>query len=396
MVIARCDENVVGGSESLAWHWATLLKDRYEVDVLTTTALDLATWKNVLAPGKEKREGVNIHRFRVDQGRTPYWHELHNLLLRKFKDLNIAEGQSKQIRYIPWTLALQEEFIFKQGPYSQGLMDFLSGQWEDYKVIIFFTYLYPTTYWGMRQVPRSRCLFVPTLHHEAPAYLSAYRHMVQKARGLLWNTDAEQRLGEALWGQVLGRVVGMGINTERSSPAQLGYPYLLYCGRIDPYKGGRQLLEYFLRYKQENPSPLRLLLTGKDELGLPKNPEIEYRGFVSEEEKFRLMAGALLFVMPSPHESLSIVTLEAMARGTPVLVNSKSPVLMDHIEKSQGGFAYQEYDGFAAAIDESLKNPSKGKEMGNCGREYVVTRYGLERIKTILFDVIEAREVAVG
>ena len=364
VVIARCDENVVGGAESLAWHWATLLKDRYEVDVLTTTALDLATWKNVLAPGKEKREEVNIHRFEVDQERTAYWHELHNLLLRKFRDLNITEKQSNQIRYIPWTLALQEEFIFKQGPYSQGLMNFLSKQWQNYKVIIFFTYLYPTTYWGMRQVPRDRCLFVPTLHHEAPAYLSAYRHMAQKARVLLWNSDAEQRLGEALWGEVPGHVVGMGINTKESPPAQLGHLYLLYCGRIDPYKGGRQLLEYFLRYKQEHPSSLHLVLTGKDELGLPKNPEIEYRGFVSEEEKFRLMSGALLFVMPSPHESLSIVTLEAMAQKTPVLVNSKSEVLADHIKKSNGGFLFTDFDTFSASINQLIKEPLKGKEMG--------------------------------
>jgi glycosyltransferase involved in cell wall biosynthesis len=385
IVIQRCHESLVGGAESLAWQWANLLKNDYQVEVLTTTAVDAATWDNVLPPGVEERERITIRRFPVDQTRTPYWHELHKLLLKQMERLRL----NPMGRSLAWSLALQEEFIYKQGPYSQGLIDFLSGSFQDYKSLIFFTYLFPTTYYGMRQVPKGQCLLVPTLHDEAPAYLSAYRLMAQKALTVLWNTEAEERLGTHLWGELPGHVVGMGISTREFPPYRPGYPYVLYCGRIDPFKGLPQLLEYFMRYKKDYPSRLRLVLTGKDELGLPEHPDIEFRGFVSEEDKFQLMAGALLFVMPSPHESLSIVTLEAMAQRTPVLVNAISEVLTDHIKKSNAGFIYYDYDGFASSLNKSLKEPSDRLRFVDKARDYVICNYSLNDIKMRLMEIIE-------
>ena len=75
-------------------------------------------------------------------------------------------------------------------------------------------------------------------------------------------------------------------------------------------------------------------------MGLPRSPDIDYLGFVDDERKLALMAGALAFVLPSQYESFSIVTLEAMAQRTPVLVNGRCEVLRDHIEHSGGGFHY--------------------------------------------------------
>jgi hypothetical protein len=82
---------------------------------------------------------------------------------------------------------------------------------------------------------RTNVFLVPTLHDEAPAYLSAYRLMARRARKLLWNTEAE-----SVWEPGYGRSPAsdrMGINTKEFSPNRPGYPYLLYCGRIDPFKG---------------------------------------------------------------------------------------------------------------------------------------------------------------
>ena len=70
IVVQRCHEQVVGGSEAEAWHYANLLKDSYEVHILTTTAVDFESWDNVLAEGDETREGICIKRFKVTQGRA--------------------------------------------------------------------------------------------------------------------------------------------------------------------------------------------------------------------------------------------------------------------------------------------------------------------------------------
>ena len=54
---------------------------------------------------------------------------------------------------------------------------------------------------------------------------------------------------------------------------------------------------------------------------------------IRKEEKLNLMSGASFFVMPSPNESFSIVTLEAMAQKTPVLASSGSEAVVEHIRK---------------------------------------------------------------
>jgi glycosyltransferase involved in cell wall biosynthesis len=390
IVVQRCHQSVVGGSESLAWQYATLLSEIYHVDVLTTTAIDISDWANALPEGVERVDGVNIHRFRVTEGRTAAWVTLLGRLLRDYEELEVGRGSAPEDkRHLPWSLALQEEFIRKQGPYSEPLLKYLRHQWSEYKAIIFVTYLYPTSYFGLLQIPKYYGLIAPTLHDEPTAHLSAFRHAAQRARSIVWLTDAERRAGQHLWGDLPGRVIAMSVETGLRKPAELPSPYLLYCGRIDPNKGSRELFEYFAEFKKAFPSDLRLLLTGKDDMPVPSHPDIEFLGFVSEEEKLGLMAGAKVFVIPSPNESFSIVTLEAMAQRTPVLASSKSEVLVDHIKSSGAGRVYEDYESFAAALQELLSD-EKRVELGNRGREYAVSRYRPEHVRESLKAAVES------
>jgi glycosyltransferase involved in cell wall biosynthesis len=269
-------------------------------------------------------------------------------------------------------------------------MEFLKRQWAEYQTIIFVTYLYPTTYFGLLQVPQQSAMLVPTLHNEAPAYFSAYKYAARRAHSIIWLTEAEQRLGDELWGRLPGRVVAMSVETGAREPAQASGPYLLYCGRIDPNKGCRQMFDYFARYKKDYPSELRLVLAGKDDIPVPQHPDIEFRGFVSNEEKFRLMAGANIFLMPSPNESFSIVTLEAMAQRAPVLANASSDVLADHITQSGGGKIYSDYESFAASLSAMLSNSSELAAMGDAGREYVVSKYTKDGVRNALLEAVES------
>lgn len=391
IVVQRCHESIVGGSESLAWQYATLLKDTYEVDVLTTTAVDISDWANALPEGLERRDGINIRRFNVTVGRSRYWSNLYERLQESFSPFAIGGRRTPDgDHFLRWSVPLQEEFILHQGPYSEPLTEFLKQEWRNYRAIIFTTYLYPTTYFGLLQIPRGHALLAPTLHDEQPAYLSAYRHAAHRARSLVFLTEAERRVAQRLWGDVPGDVVAMSIDTKLREAASSQSPYLLYCGRIDLNKGCPELFNYFIKYKRHNPSKLRLVLTGKDDLGVPAHPDIDFRGFVSDEAKFGLMAGAAVYVMPSPHESFSIVTLEAMAQQTPVLASAASEVLADHIEQSGAGRIYQDYESFAAALNELLADERLRAEMGAAGREYVIANYQPEHIRARLIQVVES------
>jgi glycosyltransferase involved in cell wall biosynthesis/SAM-dependent methyltransferase len=391
IVVQRCHHTVVGGSESLAWQYATLLRDKYDIDVLTTTAVDTSDWANALPAGREEKEGVNIVRFPVTVGRNAYFAQLHQRLTHGFDVFAPGrQRKSDQSLRLSWNVPLQEEFILNQGPYSEPLMQFIKQNWPDYHAIIFITYLYPTTYFGLQQVPRGHALFAPTLHDEQTAYLSAYKHAAHRAQELLWLTDAERRVGHKLWGELPGRVVAMPVDTEtRASKLNDADPYLLYCGRIDPNKGSFLMFDYFLKFIRSTSASLRLVLTGIDDVEVPEHPRIEFRGFVSNAEKLRLMAGATAYLVPSPNESFSIVTLEAMAQETPVLAYGGSEVLVDHIRNSGAGRIYNDSESFNLHLGEMLADDNLCRKMGVAGREYVVTNFKHEAIRDRLIGAIE-------
>jgi glycosyltransferase involved in cell wall biosynthesis len=388
IVVQRCHEDIVGGSETLAWHYAQLLSDAYEVDVLTTTAIETSEWANSLPAGAEIKDGVRLIRFPVTIGRSQYWVKVHDRLLEEFGWM--VPTKTQEVPRLQWTLALQEDFIRQQGPYSEPLLHYINEHWRDYRAIIFITYLYPTTYFGLQQLPAGHALFAPTLHDEMPAYIPAYKYAARQARELVWLTAAEQRVGHKLWGALPGRVVAMAIETDLREPQWAPAPYLLYSGRVDPNKGCVQLFDYFLTFKKTVTSPLRLIITGKDDIPVPRHEDIEFKGFVSAEEKFRLMSGAMLFVNPSPNESFSIVTLEAMAQNTPVLANNASTVLADHIKASGAGRVYSDYQTFADALNELSANEALLTTMGQRGREYVLSRYQTETVRKSLIAAIES------
>jgi glycosyltransferase involved in cell wall biosynthesis/SAM-dependent methyltransferase len=392
IVVQRCHESIVGGSESLAWQYATLLKDRYEVDVISTTAIDAAYWSNVLPAGTEVRDDINIRRFHVDIGYSPYRTEIFTRMLRDFDkfELGRRRGPDGSTKHFPWSIALQEELVRRIGPYSESLVQYLRQNWQTYRAIIVVTYLYPTAYFSLLEIPKGRVMFAPTLHDEPPAYLSIYQHAARRARSLIWLTEAERRLGTDLWGELPGRIVAMAIDAVPRAPAEPDSPYLLYCGRIDPNKGCATLFDYFARFKQEHPSALRLVLAGKDDIPIPDHADIDFRGFVSAEEKFSLMAGARVYMTPSARESFSIVTMEAMAQRTPVLANAESEVLADHIAQSGGGSIYHDYESFAARLNEMLNSRSVRDQMGERGRNYVISRYVPERVQQALIEAVES------
>src|SRR5215212_735740 len=127
IVVQRCHESVVGGAESLAWQYATLLRDAYEVDVLSTTAVDAGYWSNVLPEGLEVHDRINIRRFHVDIGYSPYRTELFARMLRDYDKFGAGRRRAPDgtARHIPWSIPLQEELVRRIGPYSDSLVKYI-------------------------------------------------------------------------------------------------------------------------------------------------------------------------------------------------------------------------------------------------------------------------------
>ncbi len=107
--------------------------------------------------------------------------------------------------------------------------------------------------------------------------------------------------------------------------------YILFLSRIDIYQKGLDILMGAFRLIAENFQNLRLVLAGCDtfhavedllkEIPGELRERVNYVGFVSGEEKLRLLSKAKVFVLPSRLEAHSVSVLEALACGRAVLVS---------------------------------------------------------------------------
>lgn len=400
IVVQRYGEEVLGGAEMLASVFAKALYPYCKVTVLTTTAIDHISWRSHYREGESFEGDIRILRFNPDFERTQYFHELHSIFLKGISLDDFIKTPANQkklwqeyISKIPFSF--QEELIKWQGPFPSSLFNYIKENELNYDKFIFFTYLYPTTYFGVRCINNVEKIFIyPTLHNEPTAYLSIWRRY--RENSLFFLTEEELNLANTLWREVKGIVVGYGIEDKvirsKSTIKPFKEQYILYAGRIDHAKGINLLIEDFNRYKQEHPdSPIKLKLIGRlaMDLNLNKKQDIEMIGFVGEEEKLRLMNEALALVLPSFYESLSIVVLESFMLSTPVIVNGYCDVLSGHIKRSNGGFAYYNYTDFKKAINSLLDNYELGIELGINGRKYFCDNFEWTKYQARLLEALD-------
>jgi glycosyltransferase involved in cell wall biosynthesis len=171
-------------------------------------------------------------------------------------------------------------------------------------------------------------------------------------------------------------------------------PFALYGGRIDPGKGCEELLEYFAGYVKEG-GEATLALMGAKLMPLPEDPSVRFAGLLSDSERTQALEAATVVVCPSPYESLSLLALEALAVGTPILVNARSEVLVEHCVRSNGGLWYADRDEFVECLKLLVRDGRLRATLGRNGRDYVRRNYRwdivLGRYERIFAKVRNAR-----
>jgi hypothetical protein len=147
--------------------------------------------------------------------------------------------------------------------------------------------------------------------------------------------------------------------------------YLLYVGRYCREKGLPELLGFARRYAADHPDRFTFAFAGEGGEVIPAEPWARDLGFVNETARRDVMAGADALVLLSPNESLSLVTLEAQAQGVPVIVRAGNSVLEGHVARGGGGVSVDDYEAFAAALDDLWNDPAHWRTLGRAGRDYV-------------------------
>jgi glycosyltransferase involved in cell wall biosynthesis len=151
-------------------------------------------------------------------------------------------------------------------------------------------------------------------------------------------------------------------------------PIVLYGGRIDPGKGCEELIEYFSTYVKEG-GDATLALMGVKLMALPEEPFIRFAGLLSDRERLQALEAATVVVVPSPYESLSLLALEGLSVGTPILVNARSAVLVEHCVRSNGGLYYADRDEFVECLKLLLDDEGLRRSLGRNGRDYIRNNY---------------------
>ncbi len=368
-VVQRYGEGITGGSESLARAVAERLAGEYRITVFTSCARDYVTWRNELPEGTEPLGGVQVRRFPAERERD----------LDAFNAF--AEPLYVQASRQP---ADEHEFLRRQGPEVPKLVEALRAEKDRFAAVVFFTYLYYPTYWGLAAAPE-RSALVPTTHDEPPLRFSIYREGFARPRALGLLTPAEEALVRQRFdvGQRPTVLAGMGVDVPAAPDVPafrrrhgLEKPYAIYAGRIDAGKGCAEMLAHHERYRSERrDAPLDLVLIGRLAMPEPRQDGVRYLGFLPEEEKAAALAGARAVVCPSPVESLSIALLEALALGTPGLVNARSEVLKEHCLRSGASLYYQDADEYVEAMDLLARDERLHQGLSASGRRYVETEY---------------------
>ena len=138
------------------------------------------------------------------------------------------------------------------------------------------------------------------------------------------------------------------------------------------------LLDDVAAFRQQTDSDIKIVLTGGIDQNIPhdRHPDILFTGFVSEAEKSALMEHATLMVNPSRVESLSLLLLEGMSQGVPLLVNGQCDVLKAHCTLSAGAACeYLSREMFIEQLQRLVSDDSLRHTMGEHGRHYVARMY---------------------
>ena len=376
IIIPWFGKDIRGGAEHEARLLSqALLKAGKKVEVFTSCARDASCdrGKNTYTPGSYLEDGVVVRRFKV----------------RENRDVDrYTESNSRIYNNDNYSLK-DEEIYFKEDINSPELNKYIEAHADEYRVFIFIPYMYGITYNGIKVCPE-KSIIIPCLHDESYAYMKSVKEMMQLTKGICFHSEQEKELAFGLMdidprrARKLGEVVEADwIKTCDANKFREKYgitePFILYAGRKDSGKHVDELVDYFVRLKEEQDFNLKLILIGGGDLALPTDKrgclDIIDLGFLPTEDKYNAYAACNLFCNPSEFESFSLVVMESWLAGKPVLVSGRCDVTVGFAKDANAGLWYNNYEEWKLCVLYLLTNPHVADAMGKNGRRYVLHNF---------------------
>jgi glycosyltransferase involved in cell wall biosynthesis len=169
---------------------------------------------------------------------------------------------------------------------------------------------------------------------------------------------------------------------------------LMYLGAVAEDKGVRDAIITFSFVHAKNPKT-KLWIVGKGEVHIVEHLKnlceqlnildtVEFKGFVSKEEKFKLLSKSHLLINPSVREGWGLVNIESSACGTPVVAYDV-PGVRDSVLHNKTGILVKKQEGsegLAKAVQSLLNNKTYynklSKQSEKWGKSFSWERMGEE------------------
>ncbi|MGI9092017.1 MAG: glycosyltransferase family 4 protein [Mycobacteriales bacterium] len=393
LVPVRYGAGLVGGAEIVLAEMARGLQQRgWDVEILTTCALDHYTWRNELPAGARDEDGLTVRRFPVVVDDIPEHGTLEH---------SIMSGAKVPIQ-------AQQRWM-NSGMRTPELYHHIVDHAEDYRALIFSPYPSWVTF-ACSQISPSRSVLWTCLHDEPYAYLDLFSPVFTGVAGLLFQTAPEHELAHRIIDPLAPHAeVGCGVGVPQDYDPDgfrarhgIDGPFLLYAGRREGGKGWEELLSNFAGALGRSDLEFSLVTMGRG----PVNPpaavagRVVDLGFLDDAERDNAFAAASAYIQPSRYEAFSRTIMEAWLANTPVIANGACDVVAWHCERSGAGLTYDDGFEFEACLSFLAEAPDAAAALAAPGRGYVLSNYTwdgvLDRVESALAGWTRAPQVAVA
>ncbi len=224
-----------------------------------------------------------------------------------------------------------------------------------------------------------------------------YRRAFRSAAGfVVWSAWAKASLVEDYGCREQDvAVIPPGVDVRQFTPGKRNdaLPRILFVGGDFHRKGGDLLLEVFLKRLR---SRATLVLVTRDRVAEQPGVEVHTGVAANSGRLHALYAGADIFALPTRADCYSLVSIEALASGLPV-VTTRVGGIPDIVREGETGHLVEPDDASALgdALEALVGDPARRAAMGAAGREDAVRRFEVRENARRLFQFVRAR-VRIG
>ncbi len=243
---------------------------------------------------------------------------------------------------------------------------------------------YSTAFTRKRILPTLMHLFRGTIYRETNFLFASYVFITERLIGFLYprmnfvaisNSTAKDLREIGIRNKIY--VVHSGIPVRRYAGHRKREENLVaYVGRVKAYKSIDHFVQAVVSVAKQK--RIRAMIVGDGDaldhlksLAKSLRVGIDFPGFVSEAEKYRVYETARVIVQPSIKEGWGLTAIEAQSCGSPV-VCADSPGLREVVVHDKTGFLYEygNIDALAARIVELLEDSPKWRQFSVAARKW--------------------------